>query len=257
MIAAHRESVEAHPSIWEPGKSSSSQSSNSNSSPSHSTYSHSSVGDIDRFFVVGEGVGEVKAVSPEFVREIKSAIRQLPVQFHNLVFARDVKIYIYPTVMDRPLSMKAKGDYPKGFPPDCQYWSLPGTYRGGSITVGEYVVRSDKSYKRLNDGRSNVRHEFGHALDVALKRFSHSETFIEAYQRDMRNLSPEQRSKIRYYLPDRHGGVESEGRHEAFAELFAARYGMGETSTEQKVLAAFPLTLRVMDDKFREVASGH
>ncbi len=249
----------AHPSIWEPGKPT--ETSKSQTAPSETTRRSSASGsvargNIDQYFVVGQGVGEVKTVSTEFANEIKSAIHELPAQFHNLVFSRGVIIYIFPTVMDRPLSMQAKGDWPKGFPKDCQYWTLPGTYRGNSITVGEYVVRQDKSWKRLTDGRSNVRHEFGHALDTALKRFSHSDVFVEAYQRDMRNLTPEQRSHIRYYLPDRHGGVESEGRHEAFAELFAARYGRGETSTERKVLEAFPNTIKAMDKKLQEAISN-
>ncbi len=248
----------AHPSVWEPGKpSGNSQNRPETSDTTRKTSSYrTAAGNIDQYFVVGQGIGEVKTVSNEFASEIKSAIRELPPQFHNLVFSRGVVIYIFPTVMDRPLSMQAKGDWPKGFPKDCQYWSLPGTYRGNSITVGEYVVRKDKSWKRLTDGRSNVRHEFGHALDTALKRFSHSDVFVEAYQRDMRNLTPEQRSHIRYYLPDRHGGVESEGRHEAFAELFAARYGRGETSTERKVLEAFPNTIRAMDKRLQEAISN-
>ncbi len=250
----------AHPTVWEPGKPSthgqSQQSASANAGKKFSSGS-TSVGSIDKYFFVGEGVGEVKTVSNEFVYEIKNAIRELPVQFQNLVFSRGVIIFIFPTVMDRPLSMKAKGDWPKGFPKDCQYWSLPGTFRGNSITVGEYVVRKDNSYKRLTDGRSNVRHEFGHALDTALKRFSHDDVFVEAYQRDMQNLTPEQRSHIRYYLPDRHDGVESEGRHEAFAELFAARYGRGETSTERKVLEAFPNTIRAMDKRLQEAISSN
>lgn len=253
----------AHPTIWEPGKT---KTNSTTSNPSVSTSGSSdsqnsrakSVGDLDQYFIVGEGVGEVKTVSREFVNEIKNAIRELPRPFHQLVFSRGVKIYIYPTVMDRPLSMKAKGDYPKGFPADCDFWSLPGTYRGNSITVGEYVVRKDKTYKRLNDGRSNVRHEFGHALDSALKRFSSDQVFVEAYERDMRNLTPEERSHIQYYLPDRHNGVEKEGRHEAFAELFAARYGNSETSTERKVMAAFPYTIRAMDKRLQEaIGSSH
>lgn len=249
----------AHPSVWEPGKPSTySQNQPVTSDTTRKSNSYRSVasGNIDQYFVVGQGIGEVKTVSNEFASEIKNAIRELPPQFHNLVFSRGVIIYIFPTVMDRPLSMQAKGDWPKGFPKDCQYWTLPGTFRGNSITVGEYVVRKDKSWKRLTDGRSNVRHEFGHALDTALKRFSHSDVFVEAYQRDMRNLTPEQRSHIRYYLPDRHGGVESEGRHEAFAELFAARYGRGETSTERKVLEAFPNTIRAMDKRLQEAISN-
>lgn len=259
----------AHPTIWEPGKSSSSSSTSSTSSKYPGSYDSSSknnrsntgsrsvyTGDIDQYFVVGEGVGEVKTVSKEFVNEIKTAIRELPSQFHKLVFARGIIIYIYPTVMDRPLSMKAKGEWPKGFPTDCQFWSLPGTCRGNSITVGEYVVRKDRSYKRLNDGRSNVRHEFGHALDTALKRFSSDADFVEAYDRDMRNLTPEQRSHIGYYLPDRHGGSVKDGREEAFAELFAAKYGGCETSTEKKVVAAFPFTVRAMDKRLQEAISG-
>jgi hypothetical protein len=250
----------AHPTIWEPGKPSThgqnQPSATANAGKKYSSVT-TSIGSIDKYFFVGEGVGEVKSVSNEFVYEIKNAVRELPVQFQNLVFSRGVIIYIFPTVMDRPLSMKARSDWPKGFPKDCQYWSLPGTYRGNSITVGEYVVRKDNSYKRLTDGRSNVRHEFGHALDTALKRFSHDDVFVEAYQRDMRNLTPEQRSHIRYYLPDRHGGVESEGRHEAFAELFAARYGKGETSTERKVLEAFPNTIRAMDRRLQEAISSN
>lgn len=260
LPAALTLSAFAHPNVWEPGKASSHSSGQSVTSPkTNTTYSSgsASIGSIDKYFFVGEGVGEVKAVSNEFAYEIKNAIRELPSQFHNLVFSRGVIIYIFPTVMDRPLSMQARGDWPKGFPKDCQYWSLPGTYRGNSITVGEYVVRKDKSYKRLTDGRSNVRHEFGHALDTALKRFSHDDVFVEAYQRDMRNLTPEQRSHIRYYLPDRHGGVESEGRHEAFAELFAARYGKGETSTERKVLEAFPNTVKAMDKRLQEAISSN
>lgn len=245
----------AHPTIWEPGKSSSSSSTSSTSSKNSGVSRSVYTGDIDQYFVVGEGIGEVKTVSKEFVNEIKTAIRELPSQFHKLVFARGVIIYIYPTVMDRPLSMKAKGEWPKGFPVDCQFWSLPGTCRGNSITVGEYVVRKDKSYKRLSDGRSNVRHEFGHALDTALKRFSSHADFVEAYDRDMRNLTPEQRSHIGYYLPDRHGGSVKDGREEAFAELFAAKYGGCETSTEKKVVAAFPFTIRAMDKRLQEAIS--
>ena len=247
--------VFAHPTIWEPGKSSSSASTASTSSKNSGVSNSVYAGDIDKYFIVGEGIGEVNTVSREFANEIKTAIRELPSQFHKLVFARGVIIYIYPTVMDRPLSMKARGEWPKGFPTDCQYWSLPGTYRGNSITVGEYVVRKDRSYKRLNDGRSNVRHEFGHALDTALKRFSSHEDFVAAYDRDMRNLTPEQRSHIGYYLPDRHGGSVKDGREEAFAELFAAKYGGCETSTEKKVVAAFPFTIRAMDKRLQEAIS--
>lgn len=116
--------VAAHPTVWEPGKpseSSKNQVAPSETSRKPSASGSAARGNIDQYFVVGQGVGEVKTVSNEFANEIKSAIRELPPQFHNLVFSRGVIIYIFPTVMDRPLSMQAKGDWPKGFPRDCQY----------------------------------------------------------------------------------------------------------------------------------------
>jgi hypothetical protein len=85
-----------------------------------------------------------------------------------------------------------------------------------------------------------LRHELGHAFDMALggqhRFFSSRVDFVNAYQRDVRDLSQDERETFRYYLQGSRAGWQ-----ESFAEAFAVSLGGGSSDMEpEEFEAAFP-----------------
>lgn len=152
--------------------------------------------------------------------------------------------------------MKLQNQWPKGFPLTANYWDIHGTFRGGSITLGEYVVSSSGRWKATSNGAPTAMHECGHAVDNYLGHLSKREEVKQAYRDDIKGLDSDLRSHVGYWLPDKHDGDEGEGRSEAFAELFAATYDRerAENKNHQKVMQAFPRTYREMAKILDEAA---
>ena len=72
-----------------------------------------------------------------------------------------------------------------------------------------------------------LRHETGHALDAALRFYSHTPEFTKAYNDCCEHLPPDVRAKLGYYLQS--GDL---GKQELFAELFAAEHGGGPNKAD-------------------------
>ncbi|MCE3234891.1 MAG: hypothetical protein K0Q50_1071 [Vampirovibrio sp.] len=77
-----------------------------------------------------------------------------------------------------------------------------------------------------------LRHELGHALEILLRRIADTPEFIEAYERDLETMSPQERQEVYYFLqPDANGKPTQGGRREAIAEAFASLWGGGCNDT--------------------------
>lgn len=252
----------AHPTVWEPGKptgpsssqKASSSASGSRTSSAGSLSSGASSGPIDQLIVVGTGLGQVRTVSPEFVEQVRAALRSLPAEVRTHLFDRGCRIHCHPTVADRPFVMKATGQgWPKGFPADWKYGTLGGTFRGGAVTLGEYKVKDNGEYSAQSAIQTCARHECGHAIDHYYGGLSDRDEFKQAYDLDRSRMTDEQRSHVGYWLPDKHHGSVRDGRQEAFAEIIAAIYGTGENKDERKMFDVFPNCVRVVRTEMQEV----
>jgi hypothetical protein len=131
------------------------------------------------------------------------------------------------------------GVRPRGWPPGTTWDDDDGLFnpRTREITVAE--THRDKETGRFvpNDRiEGSIKHEAGHAVDLALGNMSHSDDFKRAFDADVAKMSPAEKQRFGYLLQDGHAGHE-----ETFAEVFGAMHGSSANRSEsQAILNDFP-----------------
>jgi PPM family protein phosphatase len=100
-----------------------------------------------------------------------------------------------------------------------------------------------------------LRHEVGHAVDHALGYFSRSEVFHDAYQKDLANLSDEQKAEFDYYVQlDTPGAGQSEALADLFAHILGGSSAPGISEAFPEATAA--LEAHLSDAVQNQVAHG-
>lgn len=174
---------------------------------------------------------ELKSGSPEFQERMLREIEKIPENERRLLAQSGHKISVVEKVTDADPSLA--NQQPRGWPPGRTWDDADGAYIGGqkNIVVAERT-RSGPS----NRAEGVLKHEVGHAIDVALDNFSQSKEFKEAYEKDLAKLTPEQRKYYSYFLQPNNAGAQ-----EAFADIYGAINGSSANPSEtQRILQDFP-----------------
>jgi hypothetical protein len=133
-----------------------------------------------------------------------------------------------------------RGVQPRGWPTGSTWDQAEGLFDSGKaeIVTAESIKKSDGSTYRSERIPGVLSHETGHGFDYSLGSPSiNSKRFKDAYDEDVKNIAPDKRENIEYYLQ----GGSPAGRQEAFAETFANHLGQ-HTSWVANITPFFPRT---------------
>lgn len=165
-----------------------------------------------------------KSGSPEFTEKMNKAFEELPPHIQKLLEKHGVTVESARKITDAMPEFKGVKPF-KDRPGD--YDSGVGALTSGDgkkivIPEGRINVETGK-WEPMGNREPSLRHEVGHALDHILetgKSFSQSQEFIDAYNRDIAKIPPEDARIIQGLIGD------TPGKHsEAFAEVCAAMHG--------------------------------
>jgi len=189
-------------------------------------------------------VTAVTNVSDDFREEVKLASRTIPDSVWREVERSGWRVRMAEFVVDAAPSLSNRR--PRGWPADATWNNSDAVH----LPQAKLLVLAEK--RHTTSGRvvsSNrvagvLRHEFGHAFDIALDgpygSRSATPEFVASYREDVNALTAFQRNQMDYYLQDQRAG-----RQEAFAEAFAILLGGGSDTTKQeRFAAAFPRVMR-------------
>lgn len=195
----------------------------------------------------GRQVHQVDDVSDDFVRRARSACNSIPSPVWHSLAESGWKVWLTPFITDAVPGLR--GMQPRGWPAGAT-WDhtdaahLPNQklllFAENRRTITGEAVAAERVAGVL-------RHEFGHAFDVATRGseecHSASTAFRLAYDRDQNAASEALRQQLAYYFQS-----GSAGRQEAFAEAFALVLGGGaDQENADPFRRAFPHTLRYLN----------
>jgi hypothetical protein len=151
-----------------------------------------------------------------YAAKIKQAVDGLPKDVQQFLAKHNVQIKesdnmgkIWPETKDQQLR-----NYPPG--------ETEATEGTGAYNQQKHEIAMAER-KTSSDPAGTVRHEVGHAVDDDASgdgtEISNSAQFKAAYEKDVANLTPEQKKALSYYLE------KDGGREETFAELSADKFG--------------------------------
>ena len=196
-------------------------------------------------------VTEVTNVSDNFRQEVKLASLSIPNNVWQAVRQSGWQVQIAEFVIDAAPSLKNRR--PRGWPIDATWNNSDAVH----LPQSKLLVLAER--RRTTSGRvvtSNrvpgvLRHEFGHAFDIALggsyRTRSATPQFVSSYRQDVEMLTASQRNQMEYYLQDHRAG-----RQEAFAEAFAILLGGGSDKTKhERFSVSFPRVMRHVSQAIR------
>jgi hypothetical protein len=165
---------------------------------------------------------DIEIVGPVLdTRTVSGSYELLEPGVQNLLRENGVRIVMAPymSAYDSELAQR----HPRGWSDGKTYDNVSALYRP---QTKEIVVASH----RMHDGelipatesRGRFLHETGHAVNDALGRFSESEEFKAAWDKDLAAMSDEDRDALEYFVDNSAG--DPAARSEAAAEVFAATH---------------------------------
>jgi hypothetical protein len=175
--------------------------------------------------------------SPEFAAKVQQEFKSLPENVQKLLANNGTKLVVGGKMSDADPSLK--GVTPRGWSPGSTWDDDDGEYDAGkkAITIAE-TSHDGKTDTWQNNDRmpGGLRHETGHAVDAAMGNVSHGSEFKQAYDKDVANMSPQDKEKFKYLLQNGQAGHE-----ETFAEVFGANNGSSANADQtQRILQDFP-----------------
>lgn len=221
------------------------------------------------------------AMDRQLVNKFYKAFADLPEKLRDKLVEGGQKISIGNklTALDPSL----KGQIPRGHGPNGSWSRIEGLHdpKARHVLLAEEFRKSSTpgDYTKTHRPEGVLRHEVGHALDQALGEldarrlsdFSNSPEFIAAYEKDLKNhlskLSQQELDELNYFHQHTEGqpldlknlGTKnsaskySNGRSEAFAELFGIIYGGGGSAEIESLLKrAFPNTKSLIESRLAE-----
>ena len=177
---------------------------------------------------------QLRGGSPEFQERMLRELRRLPLAERRLLADANARVAIVTRISD--IDPRLAHEQPRGWPAGRTWDDVD----GGFIAEQNLVIIAEKTRRGRNErGEFVLRHEAGHAVDSALRDISRSPEFQRAYERDVQNLTPEQRRAFTYLLQRNGAGAE-----ELFADLYAAVNG--SAAERDRYLRAFPNTAAIV-----------
>lgn len=180
---------------------------------------------------------EVRNASPEFAAEVKRQFDTLPENVRRLLAETGNKIVVGGKISDTDPDLR--GVTPRGWPPGTTWDDDDGLFNPSrkEITVAEtHHNRDTGAFDRNNRVEGSIKHESGHAVDLALGSMSHSDDFKQAYDADVARMSQADKERFSYLLQGGHAGHE-----ETFAEVFGGMHGSSANNSEtEAIMRDFP-----------------
>ncbi len=184
-------------------------------------------------------------VSDAFMRQVDQALEAIPIATRNALAAAGYRVVVGENLT--AILPHLQGQTPRGWPPGSSWNQTDGAQDQDRriVAIGARRLQAGPGGRSVwvdNDRAGGVvRHEVGHALNVALgggrgQLFSNSAEFQADYDRDLRDMTQAHRQQLAYLLQPGAGG-----RDETFAEVTASLFG-GSTNASQNeaIRQAFP-----------------
>jgi hypothetical protein len=172
------------------------------------------------------------SVSPAFVQETHDAWRSLPKSVWDEIHRAGWRVRLAEYVVDAVPWLRHS--VPRGWPADYTWDNTDAVHLPGSrlLILAEKRRRPSGDVVACHRVAGVLRHELGHALDMARARryrFRSSESdFAAAYWEDVNRLTEADRQTLNYYVQS-----QGAGHQEAFAEAFGLLLGGGSDVTKQ------------------------
>jgi hypothetical protein len=178
-----------------------------------------------------------RGVSSRFADEITAALGTIPQPYLNALGSSGYRVVLSQKITD--VVPTASHQQVRGYEASTTWNSVYGMFNRTSkrLVMAELADQSKlgrAGLYPLTDRQRRigiVRHEFGHAMDQYLGNFSHSDSFIKAYERDAATLNYSEKQSLNYFLQSGRAGAE-----ETFAELFACIDGHGCDQQQDQIL---------------------
>lgn len=189
---------------------------------------------------------EVTPVSADFRAEVDAAISSIPAGVWRTIRDAAWQIRIARFVTDAAPQLRDVS--PRGWPAGSGWDNVDGANVPELRSLVFAEQRRDRRGQLHNARRvaGVVRHETGHALDLAARQCgtlsSAHPAFVAAYNQDSAAMGDQLRRHLTYYLQPR-----AAGRQETFAEAFAIVLGGGsDESLRPQFVRAFPAVMQTM-----------
>ncbi len=183
-------------------------------------------------------------VSDGFRRQVRQASLTIPDRLWLHVEQSGWEVRMAEFVVDAAPSLRNRR--PRGWPQSATWNHSDAVHlpEAKLLVLAEKRLTSNGQIVPSNRIPGVLRHEFGHAFDIAAGgtrgAYSTSSEFIACYRRDVNALRVEDEPLLGYYLQDERAGCQ-----EAFAEAFAITFGGGSDVTrKQEFSRAFPRVLQ-------------
>lgn len=196
-------------------------------------------------------VTAVTQVSDDFRQEVRRASLTIPDSVWREVERSGWQVRMAEFVVDAAPSLRNRR--PRGWPSNATWNNSDAVH----LPVAKLLVLAEK--RRTSSGRvvsssrvpGVLRHEFGHAFDIALAgphgARSATPEFVASYREDVNRLTAPHRGELNYYLQDQRAG-----RQEAFAEAFAILLGGGSDVTQEARFAeSFPRVMQYVQQTLK------
>ncbi|HUG68338.1 MAG TPA: hypothetical protein VMM76_11335 [Pirellulaceae bacterium] len=180
------------------------------------------------------------SVSDHFQRETENATKSVPPRVWKTLEDAGWRVQLAEFVVDAAPSLR--GVRPNGWPRHLTWDNSDAIHLPTAKLLVVAEKRRDRNGEIVASSRvaGVLRHEIGHAFDMAASRrgqsLSASPQFMEAYRHDMSRIPHADRDLLAYYLQ-----TGQSGSQETFAEAFAVALGGGSSDMEPAVFeASFP-----------------
>ncbi len=207
--------------------------------------------------------------SEEFVRKLEAALNAIPDRLRALVRGKGFKMYAVHMISEsypRFANEQARGHDTGEKLGDLFGFTNPDP-RDPFVVIAEYKNAPTNAGPTVHympienkDPGETLRHEFGHAVDNALNKFSSSPVFQRAYAKDIDKFfaegSKSARQRLKYYTPDQANGTPHSPQSELFAEMFAIKLGGGqnkETKIDDDLVKYFPNVSLLVDQTIKQL----
>lgn len=192
-------------------------------------------------------------VSVQFANDVRKVVVAVPPAVLKVLADSNYRYVVADCVTNALPSLR--GARPRGWPSNTTWDNADGIQyeKERVIAIAEYARDSRGQLSRGSRMPGVLRHETGHALDVAMadggRLFSQSDAFKAAYERDVRNISTSDRKALGYFLQS-----GDRGRSETFADCFALLIGGPVNARDHETLKrAFPEVLKFIDEAIKNL----
>jgi len=191
---------------------------------------------------------EIRAtVTSRFRQRTKQAVAGIPAAIRQTLRTKGWRVVAAKFVVDAAPDLKGK--MPRGWPSGTTWSNSDAVHlpRRKTIIIAEKRIARNGEVVNVNRVSGVLRHEIGHAFDMALMKGGlanpfHSSTsgFDSLYRTDVEQMSAQLKRKLKYFTQS-----GPAGRQETFAEAFAIILGGGSVPDREKHFrSAFPRVLK-------------